>query len=153
MAYIVFFLSSVIGGSTYCCHSRHIPRKFFGLLDDFEFSVILKFPKYFRLFDAKDTRNKYIEVVERDPRLTVFISQVFSHFHMFLIFFPCIGYWKGSRSNTKWVTFACPYTWSWWKIFCWWTSSSCTCKSNILQLHSLYIFVGGKLCKSFYFFS
>ncbi|KAK4719089.1 hypothetical protein R3W88_017427 [Solanum pinnatisectum] len=48
-----------------------IARKDFGLPDDFEFSVVLKYPKYFRLFDAKETRNKYIEVVERDPRLTV----------------------------------------------------------------------------------
>ncbi|MCD9559320.1 Protein ROOT PRIMORDIUM DEFTIVE 1 [Datura stramonium] len=48
-----------------------IARKEFGLPDDFEFSVVLKYPKYFRLFDAKETRNKYIEVVERDPQLAV----------------------------------------------------------------------------------
>ncbi|XP_059299513.1 protein ROOT PRIMORDIUM DEFECTIVE 1 [Lycium ferocissimum] len=48
-----------------------IARKEFGLPDDFEFSVVLKYPKYFRLFDAKETRNKYIEVVERDPKLAV----------------------------------------------------------------------------------
>ncbi|CAN4098057.1 unnamed protein product [Withania somnifera] len=48
-----------------------IARKEFGLPDDFEFSVVLKYPKYFRLFDAKENRNKYIEVVERDPRLAV----------------------------------------------------------------------------------
>ncbi|KAJ8557776.1 hypothetical protein K7X08_004542 [Anisodus acutangulus] len=48
-----------------------IARKEFGLPDDFEFSVVLKYPKYFRLFDAKETRNKYIEVIEKDPRLAV----------------------------------------------------------------------------------
>lgn len=48
-----------------------IARKEFGLPDDFELSVILKYPEYFRLFDAKETRNKYVEVVEKDPHLTV----------------------------------------------------------------------------------
>ncbi|XP_059629305.1 protein ROOT PRIMORDIUM DEFECTIVE 1 [Cornus florida] len=48
-----------------------IARKDFGLPDDFEFSVILKYPQFFRLFDAKETRNKYIEVVENDPNLTI----------------------------------------------------------------------------------
>ncbi|KAK8511935.1 hypothetical protein V6N12_074624 [Hibiscus sabdariffa] len=48
-----------------------IARKEFGLPDDFEYSVILKYPEFFRLFDATETRNKYIEIVERDPKLTV----------------------------------------------------------------------------------
>lgn len=48
-----------------------IARSEFGLPDDFEYSVVLKYPKFFRLFDAKETRNKYIEIVERDPDLTV----------------------------------------------------------------------------------
>ncbi|CAL5364351.1 unnamed protein product [Camellia sinensis] len=48
-----------------------IARKDLGLPDDFEFSVILKYPQFFRLFDAKETRNKYIETVERDPKLAV----------------------------------------------------------------------------------
>ncbi|KAE8663270.1 Protein ROOT PRIMORDIUM DEFECTIVE 1 [Hibiscus syriacus] len=48
-----------------------IARKEFGLPDDFEFSVILKYPEFFRLFDARETRNKYIEIVERDPKLAV----------------------------------------------------------------------------------
>ncbi|KAL3647366.1 hypothetical protein CASFOL_008334 [Castilleja foliolosa] len=39
-----------------------IARKEFGLPDDFEYSVILKHPQYFRLFDADETRNKYIVV-------------------------------------------------------------------------------------------
>ncbi|XP_010278579.1 PREDICTED: protein ROOT PRIMORDIUM DEFECTIVE 1 [Nelumbo nucifera] len=42
-----------------------------GLPEDFEFSVVLKYPQYFRLFDATDTRSKYIEIVERDPSLAV----------------------------------------------------------------------------------
>lgn len=46
-----------------------IARNEFGLPDDFEYSVILKHPQFFRLFDAEETRNKYIEVVERDPNL------------------------------------------------------------------------------------
>lgn len=48
-----------------------IARKEFGLPDDFEHSVILKHPQYFRLFDADETRNKYIEMVERDSSLCV----------------------------------------------------------------------------------
>lgn len=48
-----------------------IARSEFGLPDDFEYSVILKHPQYFRLFDAEETRNKYIETVERDPSLAV----------------------------------------------------------------------------------
>lgn len=46
-----------------------IARKEFGLPDDFEYSVVLKYPQYFRLFDADETRNKYIENVERDLNL------------------------------------------------------------------------------------
>lgn len=48
-----------------------IARKEFGLPDDFEHSVILKHPQFFRLFDADETRNKYIELVERDCTITV----------------------------------------------------------------------------------
>lgn len=48
-----------------------IARKEFGLPDDFESSVVGKHPQYFRLFDAKEPRNKYIENVDRDPRLAV----------------------------------------------------------------------------------
>ncbi|KAL3834477.1 hypothetical protein ACJIZ3_009213 [Penstemon smallii] len=48
-----------------------IARKEFGLPDDFEYSVILKHPQFFRLFDADDTRNKYIEMVEKDCSLGV----------------------------------------------------------------------------------
>ncbi|XP_057798566.1 protein ROOT PRIMORDIUM DEFECTIVE 1 [Salvia miltiorrhiza] len=48
-----------------------IARKEFGLPDDFEYSVILKHPQFFRLFDADETRNKYIEMVERDCSLGV----------------------------------------------------------------------------------
>ncbi|KAF3433017.1 hypothetical protein FNV43_RR24119 [Rhamnella rubrinervis] len=48
-----------------------IARSEFGLPDDFEYSVILKYPQYFRLFDAEETRNKYIETVERDSSLAV----------------------------------------------------------------------------------
>ncbi|TQD88001.1 hypothetical protein C1H46_026424 [Malus baccata] len=47
-----------------------IARAEFGLPDDFEYSVILKHPEYFRLFDAEETRNKYIEVVEKDCSLS-----------------------------------------------------------------------------------
>ncbi|XP_052206295.1 protein ROOT PRIMORDIUM DEFECTIVE 1 [Diospyros lotus] len=56
-------------GSLRLEHVR-IARKDFGLPDDFEFSVIPKYPQYFRLFDGKETGNKYIEVVERDPKLS-----------------------------------------------------------------------------------
>uniref|UniRef100_A0A803Q3Y0 PORR domain-containing protein n=3 Tax=Cannabis sativa TaxID=3483 RepID=A0A803Q3Y0_CANSA len=48
-----------------------IARAEFGLPDDFEYSVILKYPQYFRLIDAEETRNKYIECVEKDPSLMV----------------------------------------------------------------------------------
>ncbi|KAL0400784.1 UNVERIFIED_CONTAM: protein ROOT PRIMORDIUM defective [Sesamum latifolium] len=48
-----------------------IARKEFGLPDDFEYSVILKHPQFFRLFDADETRNKYIEMVEKDSSLGV----------------------------------------------------------------------------------
>ncbi|XP_051142529.1 protein ROOT PRIMORDIUM DEFECTIVE 1 [Andrographis paniculata] len=48
-----------------------IARREFGLPDDFEYSVILKNPQYFRLFDADETRNKYIEMVEKDCSLGV----------------------------------------------------------------------------------
>ncbi|KAK9124321.1 hypothetical protein Sjap_013923 [Stephania japonica] len=34
----------------------------FGLPEDFEYSVVLKYPCYFRLYDRKDTRSKYIEI-------------------------------------------------------------------------------------------
>ena len=46
-----------------------IARRELGLPDDFECSVILKNPQFFRLFDAKETRNKYIEIAEREPTL------------------------------------------------------------------------------------
>ncbi|KAK0594792.1 hypothetical protein LWI29_000565 [Acer saccharum] len=48
-----------------------IARSEFGLPEDFEYSVVLKNPQFFRLFDADETRNKYIELVERDPKLAV----------------------------------------------------------------------------------
>lgn len=48
-----------------------IARAEFGLPDDFEFSVVLKHPQFFRLFDAEETRSKYIENVERDPNLAI----------------------------------------------------------------------------------
>ena len=48
-----------------------IARSEFGLPDDFEYSVILKYPQYFRLIDAEETRNKYIECVEKDKSLMV----------------------------------------------------------------------------------
>ncbi|XP_024161167.1 protein ROOT PRIMORDIUM DEFECTIVE 1 [Rosa chinensis] len=48
-----------------------IARYEFGLPDDFEYSVVLKYPEYFRLFDADESRSKYIEVVEKDPSLSV----------------------------------------------------------------------------------
>ncbi|KAJ6978225.1 hypothetical protein NC653_029961 [Populus alba x Populus x berolinensis] len=46
-----------------------IARYEFGLPDDFEHSVVLKYPQFLRLVDAIETRNKYIEVVDRGPRL------------------------------------------------------------------------------------
>lgn len=48
-----------------------IARAEFGLPDDFEYSVVLKYPQFFRLFDAEETRNKYIEIVDWDPNLAV----------------------------------------------------------------------------------
>lgn len=50
-----------------------IARKDFGLPDDFEFSVVLAHPNYFRLFDTDpaDPGAKYVEIVERDPSLTI----------------------------------------------------------------------------------
>lgn len=51
-------------------HVRIASREF-GLPEDFEFSVILKYPQFFRLFEAKETKTKYIEIVERDSKLAV----------------------------------------------------------------------------------
>ncbi|CAN1158861.1 Protein ROOT PRIMORDIUM DEFECTIVE 1 [Linum perenne] len=48
-----------------------VARSEFGLPDDFEYSVVREHPEYFRLVDASETRNKYIEIVERDPKLSV----------------------------------------------------------------------------------
>lgn len=48
-----------------------IARSEFGLPDDFEYSVILKYPQYFHLVDDKETRDKHIEIAERDPSLAV----------------------------------------------------------------------------------
>ncbi|CAN0902722.1 Protein ROOT PRIMORDIUM DEFECTIVE 1 [Linum grandiflorum] len=48
-----------------------VARSEFGLPDDFEYSVVRQHPEYFRLVDARETRNKYIELVERDPKLAV----------------------------------------------------------------------------------
>ncbi|KAK4793162.1 hypothetical protein SAY86_023597 [Trapa natans] len=48
-----------------------IARAAFGLPDDFEYSVVLKYPQFFRLIDSEETRNKYIEIVDRDPNLAV----------------------------------------------------------------------------------
>ncbi|XP_050213063.1 protein ROOT PRIMORDIUM DEFECTIVE 1 [Mercurialis annua] len=48
-----------------------IARSEFGLPDDFEYSVVLNNPQFFRLVDADETRNKYIEIVDRDPKLAV----------------------------------------------------------------------------------
>lgn len=54
-------------------HLEHvrIARRDFGLPDDFEYSVVLQHPQYFRLFDAKDSMSKYIEIVEKDPSFGV----------------------------------------------------------------------------------
>ncbi|KAF6154528.1 hypothetical protein GIB67_020010 [Kingdonia uniflora] len=45
----------------------------FGLPNNFEYSTILKHPQYFRLFDAEEARNKYIEIAEleyeHDPKV------------------------------------------------------------------------------------
>ncbi|EFH43433.1 hypothetical protein ARALYDRAFT_328389 [Arabidopsis lyrata subsp. lyrata] len=48
-----------------------IARTEFGLPEDFEYSVILKHPQFFRLIDAEETRDKYIEIVEKDPNLSI----------------------------------------------------------------------------------
>ncbi|KAF5731139.1 protein ROOT PRIMORDIUM DEFECTIVE 1 [Tripterygium wilfordii] len=48
-----------------------IARSEFGFPDDFEYSVVLKNPQFFRLVDAKETRSKYIEIVDKDPNLAV----------------------------------------------------------------------------------
>ncbi|KAG9150667.1 hypothetical protein Leryth_008136 [Lithospermum erythrorhizon] len=48
-----------------------IARREFGLPDDFDVSVVLKYPEFFRLFDGKESRDKYIELVEKDPGLAV----------------------------------------------------------------------------------
>ncbi|KAK9665538.1 hypothetical protein RND81_14G118700 [Saponaria officinalis] len=57
-------------GRLYLEHVR-IARREFGFPDDFEYSVVLKHPQYFRLFDAEDSLSKYIELVEKDPELAV----------------------------------------------------------------------------------
>ncbi|KAL1319327.1 hypothetical protein HN51_071620 [Arachis hypogaea] len=48
-----------------------IARSALGLPDDFEFSVVLRYPQFFRLVDSNERRNKYIELVEREPSLAV----------------------------------------------------------------------------------
>lgn len=48
-----------------------IARREFGFPEDFEFSVILKHPQFFRLYENKENKLKYIELVERDPSLAV----------------------------------------------------------------------------------
>uniref|UniRef100_A0A1J3D5X9 Protein ROOT PRIMORDIUM DEFECTIVE 1 n=1 Tax=Noccaea caerulescens TaxID=107243 RepID=A0A1J3D5X9_NOCCA len=48
-----------------------IARTEFGLPEDFEYSVILKHPHFFKLIDAQETRDKYIEIVEKEPNLSV----------------------------------------------------------------------------------
>lgn len=48
-----------------------IARLDLGLPEDFEISVVLKYPQYFRLFDAEDTRHKYIEIVKKEPYLGI----------------------------------------------------------------------------------
>ncbi|XP_074291233.1 protein ROOT PRIMORDIUM DEFECTIVE 1 [Silene latifolia] len=57
-------------GRLYLEHVR-VARREFGFPDDFEYSVVLKHPQYFRLFDAEDCYSKYIELVEKDPNLAV----------------------------------------------------------------------------------
>ncbi|XP_071711137.1 protein ROOT PRIMORDIUM DEFECTIVE 1-like [Rutidosis leptorrhynchoides] len=51
-------------------HLRIATREF-GFPEDFEYSVILKHPQYFRLFEDKESKTKYVEIVERDPDLGV----------------------------------------------------------------------------------
>ncbi|MED6180916.1 Protein ROOT PRIMORDIUM DEFTIVE 1 [Stylosanthes scabra] len=48
-----------------------IARSALGLPDDFEFTVVLRYPQFFRLVDSNERRNKYIELVEREPSLAV----------------------------------------------------------------------------------
>ncbi|KAG9452414.1 hypothetical protein H6P81_005318 [Aristolochia fimbriata] len=49
-----------------------VARKDFGLPEDFEYSVVLQNPHFFRLFDADGpARSKYVELVHRDPELAV----------------------------------------------------------------------------------
>ncbi|XP_076944645.1 protein ROOT PRIMORDIUM DEFECTIVE 1-like [Bidens hawaiensis] len=48
-----------------------IARREFGFPEDFEYSVILKHPQFFRLFEDKESKSKYIELVETDPKLGV----------------------------------------------------------------------------------
>ncbi|KAL6004513.1 Protein ROOT PRIMORDIUM DEFTIVE 1 [Asimina triloba] len=48
-----------------------IARLDIGLPEDFEFSVILKHSEYFRLFDDKDPRCKFVEIIDREPQLAV----------------------------------------------------------------------------------
>ncbi|ERN19334.1 protein ROOT PRIMORDIUM DEFECTIVE 1 [Amborella trichopoda] len=48
-----------------------VARRDLGLPDDFEFTILLKFPQYFRLIDSPDPRSKYIELVEKDPNLAI----------------------------------------------------------------------------------
>lgn len=56
-----------------CLRLEHvrIARTEFGLPEDFEYSVVLKNAQFFRLFNAKETTEKYIELVDRDPSLAV----------------------------------------------------------------------------------
>ncbi|KAI3783974.1 hypothetical protein L1987_43065 [Smallanthus sonchifolius] len=48
-----------------------IARREFGFPEDFEYSVILKHPQFFRLFEDKESKSKYIELVEKDLELGV----------------------------------------------------------------------------------
>ncbi|KAJ0534071.1 putative plant organelle RNA recognition domain, protein root primordium defective 1 [Helianthus annuus] len=48
-----------------------ITKREFGFPEDFEYSVILKHPEFFRLFEDKESKSKYIELVEKDPELGV----------------------------------------------------------------------------------
>ncbi|KAI7745564.1 hypothetical protein M8C21_001837 [Ambrosia artemisiifolia] len=59
--------------NTRCLGLEHvrIARREFGFPEDFEFSVILKHPQFFRLFEDKEGKSKYIELVENDPELGV----------------------------------------------------------------------------------
>eukprot|EP01018_Ginkgo_biloba_P039571 Gb_22225 [translate_table: standard] len=58
------------GGRVRLEHIR-IAREDLGLPEDLEFSIILKYPQYFRLVDANENRMKYVEIVERDHHLSV----------------------------------------------------------------------------------